>query len=91
MKRKYKILISIGFFLLLPGFFSIYVNIPYHRVIYIDNFLLNLVLFFFWYIEPVIGIVLLIALRKRKEKYIGLLFLLIWIFAAGLEAYWYQH
>jgi disulfide bond formation protein DsbB len=62
---------------------------PYHRGIHIENVLIDQVLGSFWYLEPIIGIILLIGLRKRKEKYLGLLFLLIWIFALGLDIYQY--
>ena len=88
MKRIYKILILLGFILSIFGF---YANIPYHRTIVIKNALLFWVDSSFWFLEPIIGIILLIGLRKRKEKYFGLLFLLIWIIALWLDIYRYTH
>jgi len=91
MKRIYKILILLGFILSISGIFYIYSNVPYHRGIVIKDALINEVVYSFWYLEPAIGIILLIGLRKRKEKYFGLLFLLIWIIAVWLDIYRYTH
>lgn len=91
MKRIYKILILLGFILFISGIFYIYSNIPHHRTIVINNDLLFGVAYSFFYLEPVIGIILLIGLRKRREKYFGLLFLLVWIFAVWLDIYRYTH
>jgi hypothetical protein len=90
MKRIFKILIVIGFILSLAGFFYIYSNVPYHRGLYIKDAMVNQIVYSFWYLEAIIGIILLIGLRKRREKYFGLFYLLIWIIAIWLDLYRYS-
>jgi hypothetical protein len=81
MKQIFKVLIFLGFIFSLVGFAIIYSCLPHHRLLVTNNYFVYELGYSFWYLEPTIGVILMIGLRKRKEKYFGLFFLLVWIFA----------
>lgn len=81
MKHVLDSLVFLGFVLLIGGFAIIYKSLPHHPINIEDNIAIQILAFLFWYFEPIIGLILIFISKKRKMKYFGVLFLILWVCA----------
>jgi hypothetical protein len=78
MNHFFKILIFSGFILSFFGVIMIYSFLRHHHSMIPENFVTESFAFCFWYLEPIIGLILIFGSKKRKIKYFGLFFFILW-------------
>jgi hypothetical protein len=93
MVSSYKFLIYLGSILSLVGFIIISDNLKHTPFHFNEphNFGIQIIGFSFWYIEPIIGLILVFVPKKRKIKYFGVFFLIVWICAVIHFIYKYTY
>ncbi len=81
MNNLYKIFIFGCFIFSIVGIIIIiglvgHEDLPFHYGI-----IINIIGFLFWYLQPILGLILIFAPKKRGIKYLGAFFFVLWLIA----------